>query len=503
MKTKIIPKAVFVVIFLLAQLLTYGQTQIGKFIESADCPFNLPEGLVIGENFKFGYVDVPEFHNSSTTKYIRLPVAIFPCTNPDIAQEPLVMNTSGPGKSNMDNFIPQIAGGLGNYILPNRDIVIIELRGLRYSSTFLKCDEIFDANLEMLEENLNYDQSIDRLQIALDAAKKRFENDGVNLSAYNNIETAKDIHMVMDALGYDKFSLVGSSAGTLLAHHVINENPDRIRCAILDAGLPIDPGVLINYVPSIVNCLKNYFEECRRDPLFNATFPNLEERFIELIDQLNENPEEITVTNPETGEEMNVLINGYRLSELVLLNMFYSTQIPLLIGNIVNGDYSAFEDFARGKTTSMNFADGLGYTIFIDEAGEFDSNDIDMDPVYQTFSDGITLSGLGGKYLLEVQKQWQLDFINTKNETGNEPHNTPVLVLNGKYDPVIPVQFDKVLKEKYPNSYIYRFDGVPHSAFDNATSCALPMVLEFLNNPDSAPNSDCATILKQKYLVDK
>ena len=492
-----------VILFLFSvQFAVFGQpTLSGSFVESSTCPFDLPQGLILGENFKFGYVDVPEFHNNASAKNIRLAVAIFPCTNPENAAEPLVMNTSGPGKSNMENFIPQIAGGLGNYILPNRDIVIIELRGLRYSSTFLKGDEIFNANLEMLEENLNYDQSMERLKVALNKTKKRFENDGVNLSAYNNIETAKDIHMVMDVLGYDQFSLVGSSAGTLLAHHVINENPDRIRCAILDAGLPIDPAILINYVPAIVNCLKNYFEGCRQDSLCNATFPNLEERFIHLIDQLNDKPEKITITNPETGEEVNVLINGYRLSEFVLLNMFYSTQIPMLIGKILNGDYSALKDFAIGKTTSMNFADVLGYTIFIHESGEYDAIEIEMDPNYQTFSEGINLSGLGGTYLLQVQKQWKLDFNNSEKQSGNDPHNTPVLVLNGKYDPVIPVQFDNVLKKKYPNSYIYRFDGVPHSAFDNATSCAMPMVLEFLNDPTKAPNSDCMTNFKQVFIV--
>jgi pimeloyl-ACP methyl ester carboxylesterase len=500
MKTKI-TATIFTVLFLSIQLVTSGQAQIGKFIESVDCPFNLPDGLVIGKNFKFGYVEVPEFYAQKNGKTIQLAVAVFPCTNPDNAQEPLVMNTSGPGKSNMDNFIPQITGGLGNYILPNRDVVIIELRGLRYSSSFLRCEEVFHANIEMLEENPSFQQSTYRLRSAINETKERFENNGINLSAYNNTETAKDIHMVMNALGYNQFSLVGSSAGSLVAHHVINENPERIRCAILDAGLPVEPSLLINYVPSIINCLKNYFEECRSDSLFNKAFPDLEQRFLELIDKLNKNPEEITVINPESNEEVRVLINGYRLAEHILFNMFYSTQIPLLIGNLVDGDYSSLKDFASGKMNPNYFADGLGYTVFINEAGNYSNNDIAIDSKYQTFANGIFLSGLGGRYLLEVQKQWKLDFARSENEFGNEPHDTPVLVLNGKYDPVIPVNYDIILKEKYPNSHIYRFDGVPHSAFDNATSCVLPMVLEFLNNPDKAPNSDCMHDYKQIYKI--
>lgn len=77
MKLKFLSDAIFAVIFLLVQLTTYGQVQIGKFIESADCPLHLRDGLVIGENFKIGYVDVLEFHNLSTTKKIILPLLFF------------------------------------------------------------------------------------------------------------------------------------------------------------------------------------------------------------------------------------------------------------------------------------------------------------------------------------------------------------------------------------------------------------------------------------------
>ena len=63
--------------------------------------------------------------------------------------------------------------------------------------------------------------------------------------------------------------------------------------------------------------------------------------------------------------------------------------------------------------------------------------------------------------------------------------------LNGVYDPVIPIKYDELMKKHLSNCYIYRFDGVPHSAFDNATPCVLPMFLEFLDDPSKAPDSSC------------
>ncbi len=70
------------------------------------------------------------------------------------------MNTSGPGKSNMDNFVPQISSLLGQYLLPERDIVIVELRGLRYSKPFLKCDELIEVRILMMEQNLSYEEAM-------------------------------------------------------------------------------------------------------------------------------------------------------------------------------------------------------------------------------------------------------------------------------------------------------------------------------------------------------
>jgi pimeloyl-ACP methyl ester carboxylesterase len=277
---------VILFVFMPVSLQSQEKTEIGKFRDAA-CPFPLPDGVVPGENFKFGYVSVPELHSDPEGKIIELAVAIFPSTSEIHQPDPLVMNTSGPGKSNMDNFIPDIAGGLGAYLLPQRDVVIIELRGLRYSRPFLSLEEVREARLAMMDKNLGKEETMDILRKAMQASLKRFEAAGVNLSAYNNVETAADIALVMEHLGYEKFNIVGSSAGTMVAHHVIRDYPERIRCGVMDAGLPLNQDIMINYVPNLVNSLKNYFEECRNDPDCHAAFPDLESRFLSLLASLN------------------------------------------------------------------------------------------------------------------------------------------------------------------------------------------------------------------------
>lgn len=492
-----------IAITLLSQINAHGQTDadvIGKFNESS-CPFNLPDGLVLGENFKYGYVTVPELHENPNGKTLQLAVAIFPSTSAEHLPDPIVMNTSGPGKSNMDNFVPQISSMLGEYLLPERDIVIVELRGLRYSKPYLKCDELSEARKQILDQNLSYEEIMAVQLEALTATKERFEKEGVNLSAFNNKETAADIAMILSNLGYDKFNIVGSSAGTLVAHHVIRDYPDRVRCGIMDAGLPIDSTIMKDYVPSIIETLKRYFVECNSDPKCRSAYPNLERRFLQLLDSLNKDPVSIPFTDPITNTEINYVLSGYGLSNFVFINMFYSTQIPFLIGKLLEGDYTDVKEFMKNSMVPNYFADALGYTVFISESGHYTLSDIDTDPAYKVFSDGVNLGGLGGDYLLKVQGIWNISKLDVKKNKYQKPYNVPVLVLNGIYDPVIPVEYDEVMKKDLNNIYIYRFDGVPHSAFDNATNCALPMFLEFLKTPTKAPDSSCVKNYKQVYIV--
>jgi len=474
---------------------------LGKFRE-AECPFPLPEGVIPGENFKFGYVTMPELHSQPDGRTIELAIAIFPSTSEEHVPDPIVMNTSGPGKSNMDNFIPQIAGGLGAYILPQRDIVIIELRGLRYSKPFLALDEVREAKLSVMDQNLSPAETMVVHRKALKASKERFDREGVNLSAYNNVETAADIAMIMKNLGYKKFNMVGSSAGTIIANHVIRDYPDMVRCAILDAGLPLDPSIFYNYVPSIVNCLKNYFEECRNNPACNEAFPDLEDRFLGLLESLNQNPVMLALEDPVSGKEYSYALNGYRLSENLFLQMFFSTQIPYLIGQFLNGDFSAIINQLNYSLVPNYFADGLGQTVFITESGPYSLSDVDYDPAYQIFNEGVSVSGMGGEYFLEVNNIWNLTKLDPERIQYTHPRDVPVIVLNGIYDPVIPVKYDAVMKQNLNNSYIYRFDGIPHSAFDNATECILPIVFQFINDPSRAPDSSCMANFKQVYRVE-
>jgi pimeloyl-ACP methyl ester carboxylesterase len=492
------------VVFFAVALTQCSQEQVrqtGVFVE-APCPFTVPEGLTAGKDFTFGYVDVPEMHGQPEGPTIRLAVAVFHCTGDNPAPDPIVLNTGGPGKSNMDNFFPDLASELGALILPERDAVLIELRGLRYSQPNLICREVANAQIAMITKNLAYEEEKEVIVEALTQAKKRFVSEGVNLSAFNNIETVSDIDLIMTELGYDHFNMVGSSAGTMVAQHMIRDYPERLRCVILDAGLPINSGIFQNMVPNGIDRLKATFQMCREDADCREACPNLEERFLDLLTELEKNPVPLQVQDPETGEEYEYILNGRRLGAFVFFNMYFNPQVPQMINKVLNGDYSDVvkgvkESFLLGRT----FAFGLGYTVISSESDAFDLGDIEIDPRYKVLADGVTLGGIGGEFIYEARRIWEIEPIAKERREFKEKSSVPVLVLNGLYDHVIPPKYDEEMKGYLDNCYIYRFGDVTHSVADGAPECAIPMILQFLSDPSQAPDSSCAEGRELKFLT--
>ncbi len=96
--------------------------------EEADCLFDVPEGLTVGEDIICGSVTVPEQHANPDGQTIRLAVAILKSDGDAPAPDPLVMFTGGPG-GNIFAMAPAMLSEFGAPIRADRDIVLMSERG--------------------------------------------------------------------------------------------------------------------------------------------------------------------------------------------------------------------------------------------------------------------------------------------------------------------------------------------------------------------------------------
>ncbi|NJL56236.1 alpha/beta hydrolase, partial [bacterium] len=202
---------------------------------TSDCFFEMPEWAEADDSIICGYVTLPEDPQQPDGDMIRLPVTVFPSTADNPEPEPLVLNTGGPASSGMDS-VGQLAFTLfGDAVRAERDIVVIEQRGTRYTDTPLFCQQAADMVFETAGGQV--DETVYREAFTPCVAAWREQR--VNLETYTTATLAADIAAIVEALGYDQFIYYGVSYGTLIGQMLMANYSNRLYGIILDSSGPL------------------------------------------------------------------------------------------------------------------------------------------------------------------------------------------------------------------------------------------------------------------------
>ncbi len=465
--------------------------------EEASCPMDLPPGAVEGEHITCGYVTLPEVRASFAQgrpegHTIRLAAAVIHSASGDPAPDPLVMLAGGPGDSALTSFVQLLASPGMEGFWAERDIVLVEQRGTRYSTPFLQCDELSELKLDLLDESLGEEEEEARNLIAWAACRERLAESGVDLAAYNSVENAADIVTVIDGLGYDQVNLYGGSYGSLLAQHVMRDYPERVRSAILDAVSPLrhEPNLLYK-AHATDRALRLLFARCQDDAACNETYPDLEQVYFDLVDRLNVEPATVQLQNPDTGEVYDLLLTGERLIAQTRDLLYVSAILPILPGAIYDmaeGDFSLLALIQSQFMFKLNLADGMYNSVVCSELANFTVEDMaDSEGLYQEVAE--VVEDLIDEVMLQPCQVWGVEHL---GEWVTEPvaGDVPTLLLSGEFDPTVPPQMAEVAAEQLTHAYVYTFPGVGHGVL-GSSACANAMMLTFLDDPAQAPDASC------------
>ncbi len=481
-------KKIIVLSLLISTIIFIGcnkNSEIGKFTLS-DCPLELPEELLLSGKFSYGYMEVPEYADNLNGKTIKLAIAVFKCKADSATHEPLVLCQGGPGSSNIDGFVPDLAGGLGNLFLNERDVVIIESRGLKYSKPYLGIQGLEELQLSLLEQNLTSDETIDLYLDSIEAAYNRFEEQGIDLSAFNTLETSNEIAYVMKHLGYEKFSMFGTSYGTEVAQYLLMNHSDQLVSVVMNGIMDINLGGYHMHT-SLISTLDSMFYMCENDPKYADVYPNLKVNFLSLIKRLNENPDTIMVKNWVDGSTHKILLTGSRLSVWLFNQMYTNTQLPLTLQKIISGDYSPIINNPGLILPQLDFSMGLSLSVFLSETSDIKPDNIPIEGEYADLIKGTSTTMFGPYFWNKAKDVWKV-----KSMEGNKSFasSVPMLMLSGEMDYLCLPSYAQEVAKKQKNAYHYVFEGVAHSPVDRG-ECAIMMLKEFFDNPTKAPDNSC------------
>lgn len=450
------------------------------------CPHNIPNFAEEGIDIFCGYVSVPEDHANPAGRRIQIAVAVIPAWGDERAPEPLVMEQGGPGGSTLDSFGTWMLYPQFDEYSETRDLILVEQRGTRYSKPFLFCRDNLDMNVDLLDEQVPPEERAAREAEAAAACRRRFAFDGVDWSAYNSEQNALDIALVVSSLGYDRFDLYGVSYGSLLAQHAMRLYPERLRSVILDAVVPTSLNIMSTVPSSVSRSLRLLFDSCAADPACARAYPNLEQVFLDTVAYLNANPISWVVGDPEIGVTYDMLFTGDVFTDFVF-SMLYSPdflpQLPQIITDVSKGNYTFMHLSAPYYAVDRDFADGMYYAVLCAEDGGFNPAEVPMEGVYPELA-----SHLADDWG-QLCAAWDVAALGPE---ANAPVTVdiPTLVLNGEYDPITPPAFGERTASTLPGSTIVTFTGYGHGAI--GTPCSDQIILDFLDDPASTPDTSCA-----------
>ena len=279
-----------------------GIATVPRF-EPALCP-KLPGAEELAKA-SCGYLVVPENRNRPTGRTIKLMVAKYPARSTEKRADPVVYLAGGPG----DIAPLEINGLIAADFIRDRDIVVMSQRGTTFSEPALTCASIDDFARELLGLRF-YSEATKRAHLAAtEACHRDLAATGADLSAYNSTESAADFADLRKALGYETWNVYGTSYGSYLAQTLMRDHPEGIRSVVLNSVLPTTYNVAANWL-NARDGFDNIFQACAAEAACNAAHPRLKETFTGLVNKLEAEPLTTTVSDPATGKDLKVVLDG-------------------------------------------------------------------------------------------------------------------------------------------------------------------------------------------------
>lgn len=481
---KLIIFLVLVVLSIFAPLKPVAaETTLPKF-EAVACPFEFPADLDV----ICGELTVPENRIQPTGSRITLPFAVIHSPTPNPRLDPIIYTSSGgPG-----------LGAFGAWrhlaynfdFLATRDIILLEQRGTRWSDPYLNCPDLNLAMFENLTRVLPREEEISHeVETAL-ACRDELLAQGIDLNAYNTLETVADLEDLRTTLGIQQWNFVGSSYAARIGLTLARLHPESLRSMVLDSVYDPSVNFIEARVPSFANVLEKLFAACAEDLNCSKSYPNLEEHFYEMIARADENPIAVNIDHPRTGEAVTVYLTGDDL----VLGVFNALRdvrligyLPFVIEEIYAGNMSVITPLAQNGFASM-FNTPLGIYYAVECAEEFPFNDMERQQIVAQGYTGLE-NFLPTPSDPSICAAWNAEPVNA---SFREPaaSDVPALVLSGEYDAVTPAMFSQQTASRLQNAVYINIQGLSHSVMD-VDACARQMAAAFIDSPETFSATIC------------
>ena len=432
-----------------------------------------------------GKHQVYENRGAKTGRKIALNIVVLPARRSTAKADPVFYLAGGPGQA-----AARIASAGEDAIMRElrreRDLVFVDMRGTG-DSNGLQCD--FPADRSKVQSF--FDEIFE--PAVIQACREKLERIA-DLNFYNTPLGVEDLEEVRLALGYDKINLYGVSHGSQAALEYLRRYPDPVRSAVL-AGVATPATKLpLQFAQGAEQAMARLFEDCAADDGCNTAFPQLIEKFAELMQSFGNGPVELQVAHPATkAVQTATLSRGVFVVRLLALLYNHRTAglLPLTIASAAHGDWTPYVRIIARSAAPSAFRVYLG--AYLSATCSESVPRIDDQELARA-----TARTFMGEYRTRRHQQacahWpRLEIAPQYYQPVRAA--TAVLMLSGDIDPATPAAFGAQALESLPNGRQVILRNTPHSY---GSSCARALIVTFIASGSARElDTSCATRLRR------
>ncbi|MFO0990536.1 MAG: alpha/beta hydrolase [Hyphomicrobiales bacterium] len=453
--------------------------------ETAACP-KTPAPIKELKTARCGRLTVPENRRQPNGRTITLSVAIIPAATANPKPDPIVWLAGGPG----DDAITEIPMALAGNLNRDRDVIFMSQRGTYSAQPSLVCPEadrvpaaVLDMPFDAAEAGTAYAQAIAQCRL-------RQEKLGVELGAFNTIESSADLEDLRLALGIWQWNVYGISYGTDHALTYMRLYPEGIRSVGIDGIFPPPLAGGVSTWTSAGEGINAVFRACSAQQKCRERYGDIAATFLRLVKRYEESPQTVKVSVPGVDESVKVKISGGMLVEwAVSPGTHIAAEVPAIIDALDHGDATrlattwaaprvnpaAIGVVSNGLFESVSCGEWIPYESqqSVEEAGA---------RAFPKFPPSIWKDAPNLQFLRSNCDEWKVPPVGSsvREITASK---IPTLVISAQYDAQTAASFGPLVAKTLANSTVVEIPSVAHVAFASpspaANACAHEIVRDF------------------------
>jgi len=254
----------------------------------------------------------------------------------------------------------------------------------------------------------------------------------------------------------------------------------------LDSIYPAGYGGVQTWPQVLDTAMQGFFTGCENSPACGykqqPTIP-LSERFIKVLNQLQQHPMELTVVRWDGEAPITFLVNDHRFLSASFAAIYDPEDWPKILTALTAVEQGKTEGLKPLIEPYLNNAFNGDFNSLTFMAVDCADNTIRLQ---QEYADMVAQFPLLAEY---TRDQWRYQTCHALY--GAEPHDNslrlvpsdlPSLLLAGRLDPITPVQWAEELHALMPHSQLMIRDHLAHSVL-SSDSCLLGNLQHFFDKP--------------------